>query len=101
MGKDQKLSRATLEYLRDHWDVSNPYVHWLIAIFAGMAGDMAANAVSIERLEEFGPPFVGKLQGTAFDMSPGSQFGTFPEASMGLLLSYRLLKIPDTPPAKT
>lgn len=103
MGKNNKLARASLEYLRDHFDAFNPYVHWMIAVLAGMEGDMKANAESIAKLEQFGPPFVGKLQGTSFDMSPGSQFATFPEATMGLLLSYKCLdleKLKNKPPVQ-
>jgi hypothetical protein len=104
LGKNNKMARASLEYLRDHFDAGNPYVHWMIAVLAGMDGDMKANAESIAQMEQFGPPFVGKLQGTSFDMSPGSQFATFPEAMMGLLLSYKCMNVeklaqkPATPP---
>jgi len=100
-GPNPKGARASLEFLRDHLDVSNPYVHWMIAILAGMGGDMKANAESIATMEQFGPHFVGKLQGTSFDMSPGSQFATFPEAMMGLLMSYGLLKLQQNPPASS
>ena len=101
LGKDNKATRTLLEYLWKHFDASNPYVVWTLAVFAGMDGDMTANASYIKKLEEFGPPFIGKLHGTSFDMSPGSQLATLPEALMGLLLSYGLLKIPNQPPAAT
>lgn len=92
IGTNPKAARACFEAMRDHIDPANPYLHWIIALLAGMAGDMAANAASIARLEEFGPPFVGKLQGTSFDPAEaGSQMNTMPEAMTGLAASLSIL----------
>jgi hypothetical protein len=105
LAKNKAVARASLEYLRDHFDAGNPYVHWMIAILAGMEGDMKANADSIAQMEELGPEFAEKLRGKPFDASPESQFLTFPEAMMGILLSYKCLDMeklankPPTPPA--
>jgi hypothetical protein len=92
--------RDSLERVRDHLDCGMPYLHWGIALLAGMAGDMQANAVAIQRLEEFGPDFVGKLKGDSFHFGePGSQMATMPEAMMGLLASYGILNLPMKPAA--
>lgn len=92
IGSNPKAARTWFEGMRDHIDPANPYLHWVIAVLAGMAGDMDANATSIKRLEEFGPPFIGKLQGTSFDPAqPGSQLSTMPEAMAGLAISLGIL----------
>lgn len=83
-----KQARIWLEGIRDHIDPANPYLHWVIAVLAGMAGDMEANSASIKRLDAFGPPFQGKLQGTSFDPTvPGSQLSTMAEGLLGLGVS--------------
>ena len=92
VGSNSKQARIWLEGLRDHLEAGNPYIHWVIAILAGMEGDMPANASSIKKLEAFGPPFTGKLQGVSFDPTvPGSQFSTMAEALMGLGVSLGYL----------
>ena len=92
IGTNAKQARACLEGIRDHIDPGNPYLHWVIAVLAGLAGDMEANQASIKKLEAFGPAFTGKLQGTSFDPTvPGSQAGTMGEALLGLGLSLGYL----------
>lgn len=99
-GSNPKLVRDSLERVRDHLDCGMPYLHWVIAVLAGMAGDMQANAAAIQRLEEFGPDFAGKLKGNSFDpKEPGSQMATMPEAMTGLLASYGILNLPMKPAA--
>ena len=53
--------RALLEYLRDHVDYGIPYVHWMIGLIAGQQGDDAVREGSVQRLEEFGAAFVGRI----------------------------------------
>jgi hypothetical protein len=97
-GPNPKGVRDSLERVRDHLDCGIPYLHWVIAVLAGMAGDRQANAAAIQRLEEFGPDFAGKLKGNSFDFrEPGSQTATMPEAIMGLLASYGILNLPMKP----
>ena len=92
---DFKQRRAILEHVADHVDCGNPYLHWTIALYAGLEGDMVGNERAIARLNQFGPPFAGKLKGTSFNFAdPESQLRTLPEATVGLLASYGLLKIP-------
>ncbi len=101
-GTNPKQARSWLEGIRDHIDPANPYLHWTIAILAGVAGDMEVNADSIKRLDGFGPPFAGKLQGTSFDPTvPGSQMSTMAEAAVGLGISLGYLdpsKMTQKPP---
>ncbi|RXH57577.1 hypothetical protein [Granulicella sibirica] len=110
IGTNAKQARIWLEGMRDHLEPANPYLHWVIAVLAGMAGDMEANAASIKRLNAFGPPFTGKLQGTSFDPTvPGSQLSTMAEAMIGLGASLGYLdpnkmgqaaKLQKEPPGK-
>jgi hypothetical protein len=92
--------RDVLERVRDHLDCGVPYLHWVIAVLAGLAGDMQGNAAAIQRLEEFGPDFAGKLKSNSCDAAePGSQMATMPEAWVGLLASYGILNRPTNPAA--
>jgi hypothetical protein len=54
LSSSQKM-RNLLETLRDHIDYSVPYVHWLIALHAGVDGDQEARIASVRNLEAFGP----------------------------------------------
>lgn len=55
--KSHGTARADLEYVRDHFDCSVPYLHQMIGFLAGIGQDEAAKAAAIERLKEFGPQF--------------------------------------------
>ncbi|MBV8671817.1 MAG: hypothetical protein JOZ33_00160 [Acidobacteriaceae bacterium] len=95
---DQKFVRNNLERLRDHLDYGNPYVHWMIAAFAGMAGDKEASNAAIDQLEQFGPPFIGKIKRDPSDpMEPGSPVRSVAEGIVGLLASYGILNVPMKP----
>jgi hypothetical protein len=93
--------RDSLERVRDHLDCGVPYLHWVIAILAGMGDDMVVKLAAVQRLEEFGPDFAGKLNGTSYDPKvPGANIATMPEAMMGLLASYGILDLPMKPAAE-
>jgi hypothetical protein len=82
--------RNHLETLRDHINYSIPYVHWLIAILAGVQGDHEAQADSIRNLEAFGPSFIGKVppdKPFVLETSAKSQS----EALVGLLATFGML----------
>lgn len=97
---NHKVVRNNLERVRDHLDCTNPYIHWMIAVLAGMAGDIEANTAAIDRLEQFGPPFIGKVKRNSFDpKDPDSQMRSIPEAMIGLLASYGILNVPMKPAA--
>lgn len=84
--------RAALEALRDHVDCSVPYVHWLIAIHAGIEGDQEAQIASISNLEAFGPEFIGKVPTNETTLSE-KWMNSAVEAQMGLLATFEM-----TPP---
>jgi hypothetical protein len=89
--------RLTLEFLRDHVDCSVPYVHWLIALIAGMQGDEAGRLAATVRLEQFGPNFRGKTW-TLKDKAQGQAWAQlWGAATMGLLATYGLLKTQQPP----
>jgi hypothetical protein len=58
-------ARSDLEYVRDHFDCSIPYIHQIIGLLAGMQQDEPSKVAAMERLKEFGPQFEGPL-----DFSP-------------------------------
>lgn len=83
--------RATLEYLRDHVDYNIPYVHWLIALHAGVQGDEQARLAATARLEEFGAPFVGRVTRMTDPKDPKPWIDSLSEANLGLLANFGML----------
>jgi hypothetical protein len=89
--------RAVLEFLRDHVDCSVPYVHWLIALIAGMQGDEPGRLAATARLEQFGPDFRGKTW-TLKDKDHAQQWAQWwSTALVGLLATYGMLKLQQPP----
>jgi hypothetical protein len=93
------LKRRSMEFFRDHIDCGIPYVHWLIAIFAGIQQDEPARLAAVARLEEFGPAFKGIIT----RMTDRSQLAAWGEASTkahaGLLATFGMFKETPQPPA--
>ena len=56
--------RATLEILRDHVAYDVPYVHWLIALIAGVQGDENTKAAALACLMDFGPDVASQMSVT-------------------------------------
>jgi hypothetical protein len=91
--------RTSLEFLRDHVAYDVPYVHWMIALIAGMQGDKLAHDGATASLEEFGPDFVGKTDnasanefaGESDRPKAGSWSDSMAKAHIGLLMSFRML----------
>ena len=82
--------RNLLETLRDHIDYSVPYVHWLIALHAGVDGDQEARTASIRNLEAFGPDFIGKVPpDRPFVLETWAK--SVSEAQLGLLATFEML----------
>ena len=77
-------ARADLEYVRDHFDCSVPYLHQMIALLAGIEQDEAAKAAAMERLKEFGPQFAGP-----FEFSPQ----LLATATLGLLGNFGIVPV--------
>jgi hypothetical protein len=92
-GSPQREVRSFLETLRDHLDFGVPYVHWLIAIHAGIDGDQEAKIASIQNLEAFGSDFKGKVsRDETFVLEEWSK--SVAEAHLGLLATFEMLR-PD------
>ena len=72
-------ARADLEYIRDHFDCSIPYLHQMIGMIAGTQNDHTAKAAAMERLKEFGPEFQAPL-----DFSPQ----LMATATVGMMLNF-------------
>ncbi len=90
-----KRQRAVLEALRDFGSFDVPFVHWMIALLAGMQGDEAERLASTDILEQFGPDFVGRAvpATNAEEMKGWGQSMIL--ATMGLLSEYGMLRGPD------
>jgi hypothetical protein len=89
--ENRKRKREALESIRDHLDCSVPYLHWMIAIEAGMSHDEEVRLAAIERLSEFGPMFCDK----ATLSSEGDAWAqAVAECQVGLLRSFEMLRLP-------
>jgi hypothetical protein len=95
--KDIPGYRRALDGLRDHIDPANPYLHMLIAGLAGMQGDTQGMVAAIKRLDQFGPPFKGKLTEKSIDPTKPETWTSVTEATAGLLASYGILNLPMKP----
>jgi hypothetical protein len=96
--KDIPGYRRALDGLRDHIDPGNPYLHMLIAGLAGMQGDKPVMLAAIKRLDQFGPPFTGKLTENSIEPTkPETWTQPVSEGTTGLLASYGLLNLPMKP----
>ena len=90
--------RATLEYLRDHVDYSIPYVHWIIALLAGMQGDENVRLTAAAKLEEFGQEFIGKTTPAKEKEDLETWGRSAVEAELGLRASFGMLSSLQNPP---
>jgi len=83
------MKREALETIRDHLNCSVPYLHWMIALEAGMSHDEDVRLAAIERLREFGPMFCDK----AVLSSEGDAWAeAIAECHVGLLGSFEMLR---------
>jgi hypothetical protein len=91
MPSSQRERRNLLETLRDHIDYSLPYVHWLIALYAGVdGGDQEDRIAAIQNLEAFGPDFIGKVPPQEpFVLEDWTK--SVAEAHLGLLATFEML----------
>lgn len=78
-------ARGDLEYVRDHFDCSVPYLHQMIGIIADGEGDAEAKAAATARLKEFGSQF-----------EPPAEFSAnyLATAMVGLASSFKI-DLPD------
>jgi hypothetical protein len=90
--------RAALETLRDFGSFDVPFVHWMIALIAGMQGDESARLAATATLESFGPAFVGKTTRIEGREGEKAWAESMAAAQVGLLAEYGMLKGPDGSP---
>jgi hypothetical protein len=89
--ENRRMKRKALESIRDHHDCSVPYLHWMIALEAGVSHDDDVRLAAIERLREFGPMFHDK----AVMSSEGEAWvQAVAECQVGLLRSFEMLRLP-------
>jgi hypothetical protein len=81
---DHAAALIDLEYVRDHFDCSVPYLHQMIWMSAGK--DESVRRISAERLREFGPEFEVP---TELSAKAVSQFVA--TATVGLLANFGIL----------
>jgi hypothetical protein len=93
--------RAVLETLRDCGSYDVPFVHWMIALIAGMQGDEQARQASTEVLERFGPDFVGRTVRPACKEELTGWGNSMGLAVVGLLAEYGILQGLDGKPVES
>jgi hypothetical protein len=91
-----KRQRAALENLRDMGAGDVPFVHWQIALIAGMQGDEEGKLAATATLEEFGPDFVGRTANSVDD--PKSWGESLSLCMVGLMAEFGMLPGPDGKP---
>jgi hypothetical protein len=93
-----RKQRELLEHLRDMGAYDVPFVHWVIAIIAGLQGDEAARLAATKTLEEFGPSFVGKTEPRSAGGDIKQWADSMGVAYLGLLAEFGMAKGPDGKP---
>jgi hypothetical protein len=93
--------RAELELLRDYTSFDVPFVHWMIALIAGMQGDEPGRLSATAALESFGPAFVGKTGRMEGEDGPKAWADSMATAQLGLLAEFGMMKGPDGLPVKS
>jgi hypothetical protein len=90
--------REALEVVRGAGGFDVPFVHWMIALIAGMQHDEAARLAATADLEPFGSEWVGK---TAIieNCSDAKEWVTWwSHANFGLMTEFEMLQGPDGKP---
>ena len=95
-----QAKRATLELLRDHVAYDNPYIHWLIALIAGIQGDKAAQSAAVETLKEFGPGVASEMPVADGSKCDEAWVDAMAKAHVGLLAAFGLLQLQPTQPQR-
>ncbi len=86
---DRVEKRKILEMIRDHLDCSVPYLHWMIALEAGVSRNEEVRLAAVKRLQEFGPQFSDRVTSS----SEGDGWSAaLSECHVGLLASYDMLR---------
>jgi hypothetical protein len=93
--------RAALESLRDYGSFDVPFVHWVIALIAGMQGDEPGRLAATAALESFGPAFLGKTARLEGNDGLKAWTESWMTAQVGLMAEFGMLKGPDGLPMKS
>ena len=96
-----KKQRAVLELLRDYGSFDVPFVHWMIALIAGMQGDEPGRLAATATLESFGPAFVGRTERREGEEGSKEWANSLAIAHLGLISEFGMLKGPDGLPIKS
>jgi hypothetical protein len=91
-----KRQRTALENLRDMGAGDVPFVHWQLALVAGMQGDEPGRLAATAVLETFGPDFAGKTAPSVED--PKGWAESMSIATLGLMTEFGMLCGPDGKP---
>jgi len=98
-GQD-KLRRA-LEELRGAGAYDVPFLHWVIALIAGMQHDEPARLTATADLEAFGPDFVGRTVCAENEESLAEWRKSWGLAFTGLLTEFEMISGPDGKPLES
>lgn len=93
--------RESLEFLRDNGCFDVPFVHWMLALIAGMQGDEPGRLAATATLESFGPAFVGKTVRLEGEVGMKAWANSMATADTGLMAEFGILKGPDGLPMKS
>jgi len=93
--------RAVLELMRDYGSFDVPFVHWMIALIAGMQGDEPGRMAATAALESFGPDFAGKTACLENRDGMKAWADSMSIAQLGLRAEFGMLKGPDGLPIKS
>ncbi len=93
-----KAQRLALESLRDFGAFDVPFVHWVIALIAGMQEDEPARLEATAILERFGPSFAGKTARLVNADDGPAWLESWTKATFGLYCEFQMLNGPDGKP---
>ena len=97
----QKELRRALESIRACGGYDVPYVHWMMALIAGMQHDEPGRLQATADLETFGPDFVGRtppLESREYLQEWGK---SWTNAQIGLMTEFEMLNGPDGKPSES
>jgi hypothetical protein len=97
----QKKLRQSLELIRAIGGYEVPFLHWLIALIAGMQHDELGRLEATADLEAFGPEFVGRTLPIESYEDPAGWFKSWSHAQLGLMTEFEMLNGPDGKPLES
>jgi hypothetical protein len=94
----QKKLRQALELMQSIGAYEVPFLHWMIALIAGMQHDELGRLEATADLEAFGPDFVGRTLPIENYEDPAGWIRNWTEAQVGLMAEFEMLIGPDGKP---